>query len=117
MKPLLVIMGVTGAGLWFEWLTLKFLPLWWIQIFTTIHYFEAWLATLAIIVWHFYAVIFNPEVYPLNTSMVSGWISEHHMAIEHGRELARIQAAENLEETSKLPPTRDGSTRVVSSRK
>ena len=59
----------------------------------------------------------NPEVYPLNTSMVSGWISEHHMAIEHGRELARIQAAENLEETSKLPPTRDGSTRVVSSRK
>ena len=96
-----VVMGVTGALLWFENLTLRFLPLWALDIMTAIHLYEAWLATLAIVVWHFYSVIFNPEVYPLNTSMINGLISEREMALEHGRELARLQtqaAGESLAE-------------------
>lgn len=89
-----IVMGVTGALLWFENFALRFLPLWAMDIMTTIHLYEAWLATLAIFVWHFYAVIFNPEIYPLNTSMVSGLISEREMALEHGRELARLKKKE-----------------------
>jgi len=50
---------------------------------TTIHYYEAVLACLAIIVWHFYHVIFDPEVYPLNTACLDGRISEEFQAHEH----------------------------------
>jgi formate dehydrogenase gamma subunit len=94
-----IVMGLTGAGLWFEGVTLTFLPLRAIEIFTTIHLYEAWLATLAIVVWHFYAVIFNPEVYPLNTSMITGFISEHHMRVEHGGELLRLEGLEKANTT------------------
>jgi len=41
------------------------------------------LACLAIIVWHFYHVIFDPEVYPLNTACLDGRISEEFQAHEH----------------------------------
>jgi hypothetical protein len=30
------------------------------------------LATLAIVVWHFYGVIFDPDVYPLETTFITG---------------------------------------------
>ena len=41
------------------------------------------LACLAIIVWHFYHVIFDPEIYPLNTACLAGRISEEFQAHEH----------------------------------
>ena len=37
------------------------------------HFYEAVLATLAIVVWHFYSVIFDPDVYPLNTASLTGF--------------------------------------------
>ncbi len=87
-----LVMAITGFLLWFENTALQIFPLWMMDVFTVIHLYEAWLATLAIIVWHFYYVIFNPEVYPLNQSMVDGMMSEHEMEREHGRELARLKA-------------------------
>ena len=50
----------------------SFLPRWWIDIALAIHFYEAVLATLAIIVWHFYQVIFDPDVYPLNFALIDG---------------------------------------------
>ncbi len=87
-----VVMAVTGFLLWFENLALRVFPLWMMEVFTVIHLYEAWLATLAILVWHFYAVVFNPEIYPLNQSMIDGKMSEHEMEREHGRELAQLRA-------------------------
>ncbi len=89
-----VVMAVTGFLLWFEGFALRFLPLWMMEVLTVVHLYEAWLATLAIVIWHFYGVIFNPEVYPLNQSMVDGMMSEEEMRREHGRALARLQQAE-----------------------
>ena len=40
---------------------------------TTIHFYEAILATLAVIVWHFYMVIFDPEVYPVDPAWLTGY--------------------------------------------
>jgi formate dehydrogenase gamma subunit len=99
-----VVMAVTGFLLWFENLALKIFPLWMMEVFTVIHLYEAWLATLAIFVWHFYYVIFNPEVYPLNQSMIDGKMSEREMEREHGRELARLRekAAEESEEMAQV---------------
>ncbi len=37
-----------------------------------IHFYEAVLATLAIVVWHFYFVLFDPVVYPMDTAWLTG---------------------------------------------
>ena len=36
------------------------------------HFYEAVLATLAIVVWHFYFVIFDPLVYPMDSAWITG---------------------------------------------
>ncbi len=81
-----VIMGATGLAIWFKIDVTRYLPLWVVAVATTIHYYEAVLACLAILVWHFYHVIFDPEVYPLNTACLDGRISEEFQAHEHPRE-------------------------------
>jgi formate dehydrogenase gamma subunit len=100
-----VIMAGTGFALWFETDALKLLPLWLLDVATLVHYYEAWLATLAILVWHFYFVIFNPDVYPMNWTWLTGKISEEMLRHEHPREYERIQAEEALApEGPKAPP-------------
>ena len=78
-----IIMGATGLAIWFKIDVTQYLPRWVVTVATTIHYYEAVLACLAIIVWHFYHVIFDPEVYPLNTACLDGRISEEFQAHEH----------------------------------
>jgi adenylate kinase len=79
-----IIMGVTGLMIWFKLGTTLWLPRWSIDVATTIHYYEAILACLAIVVWHFYHVIFDPDVYPLNRACVDGRVSAEWYAEEHG---------------------------------
>ena len=78
-----LIMGATGLTIWLKINVTEFLPRWVVTVATTIHYYEAVLACLAILVWHFYHVIFDPEVYPLNTACLDGRISEEFQAHEH----------------------------------
>jgi len=78
-----LIMGATGLAIWFKIDVTQHLPRWVVAVATTIHYYEAVLACLAIIVWHFYHVMFDPDVYPLNTACVDGRISEAFQAHEH----------------------------------
>ncbi len=78
-----IIMGVTGLVIWFKMDVTKFLPRWAVDVAVTIHYYEAILACLAIVVWHFYHVIFDPDVYPLNWACWSGKVSKHWQEEEH----------------------------------
>ena len=39
---------------------------------TAIHFYEAILATGSILVWHFYMVIFDPDVYPMDMAWLTG---------------------------------------------
>lgn len=77
------IMGLTGLMIWFKIGIFGFLPRWWIDIALAIHFYEAVLATLAIIVWHFYQVIFDPDVYPINWALVDGRMTEELYKEEH----------------------------------
>lgn len=86
-----IIMGISGLMLWFNELTLKFFPKWILDLMTVIHFYEAWLATLAIVVWHFYYVIFNPDTYPLNKSMIDGRLTEKEMRHEYFREWEELE--------------------------
>lgn len=92
-----VVMAVTGVILWFDNTFMGLLTKLGWDIARTIHYYEAWLATLAIIVWHFYFVIFNPDSYPLNLAFWKGTLTEEEMAEEHPRELGEIKAREVAE--------------------
>jgi formate dehydrogenase gamma subunit len=78
-----IIMGATGLVIWLKIDVTQHVPRWVVAVATTIHYYEAVLACLAIIVWHFYHVIFDPEIYPLNTACLDGRISEEFQAHEH----------------------------------
>jgi cytochrome b subunit of formate dehydrogenase len=92
-----LVMTVTGFILWFEVEWLKFFPKWTFDVARTIHFYEAVLATLTIIVWHFYSVIFNPDIYPMSWAWVTGDLTEHEMKEEHGLELEKIKARERGE--------------------
>jgi hypothetical protein len=59
-------MAATGFLLWFNTLALRYFPKWVLDAATALHYYEAILATLAILIWHMYAVVFDPDVYPLD---------------------------------------------------
>jgi hypothetical protein len=76
-------MAVTGLMIWFKLETTHWVPRWFIDVATTMHYYEAILATLAILVWHFYFVIFDPDVYPINLAFFDGKMDSHHYQEEH----------------------------------
>jgi cytochrome b subunit of formate dehydrogenase len=92
-----IVMGVTGLMLWFEvqvssWLQL---PRWWVDVALLIHFYEAILATLAIIIWHLYAVIFDPDVYPVNFAVLDGRMREGHFRHEHEEEWEKMKREED----------------------
>jgi cytochrome b subunit of formate dehydrogenase len=89
------VMSITGIILWFDNTFLGLLTKLGWDVARTVHYYEAWLATLAIIVWHFYFVIFNPTSYPLNLAFWKGTLTEEEMEDEHPAELQRIREREH----------------------
>ena len=78
-----VIMGITGLFLWFENLAVRFFPKGLLDVLLVIHYYEAWLAFLAILIWHMYATVFSPRVYPMNPSWLTGYMPRHMFEEEH----------------------------------
>ena len=91
------IMGLTGLMIWFKISVFGFLARWWIDIALSVHFYEAVLATLAIIVWHFYQVIFDPDVYPVNFAFIDGRVSEELYREEHELDYDRLKEAERRE--------------------
>jgi formate dehydrogenase gamma subunit len=85
------VMIASGLVLWFENAALRFLSKWALDLATLVHYYEAWLATLAILVWHFYVVIFNPDVYPMNLAWLTGKVPEAQLRHEHPKEYERLR--------------------------
>ena len=108
-----IIMGLTGLMIWFKIGIFGFLPRWWIDIALAIHFYEAVLATLAIIVWHFYHVMFDPDVYPINWALVDGRMTEalykeeHELDYEESKQ--REQRETEIESDSGAEPSPSGS--------
>ncbi|MBI5208427.1 MAG: hypothetical protein HY927_00475 [Elusimicrobia bacterium] len=66
------VMVVTGCVVWFRNLSLGFFPKWIIDLCLLIHFMEAILACLAILVWHSYWTVFDLDVYPMNWAWITG---------------------------------------------
>ncbi len=91
-----IVMSLTGIIMWFDNTFIGlFTKLGW-DVARTIHYYEAWLAFLSILVWHFYFVMFNPDIYPMNVAWFKGTVSEEEMAEEHPLEYERLKKEENI---------------------
>jgi len=67
-------------GVWFKGFVGR--HLWWLDIAITIQWYEA-VATLATIVWHIYAVIFDPDPYPMIWVWFDGRMSIERYEHEH----------------------------------
>jgi hypothetical protein len=65
-------MVATGCVAWFRDISLRLLPKWCIDLCLLIHFMEAILACLAILVWHFYWTLFDIDVYPMNWAWLTG---------------------------------------------
>ena len=87
-----VIMIGSGLCLWFEGIVLKYFPKYILDVAHEMHSDEAMLATLAIVIWHFYNVHFNPDRFPGTLMWWHGQISEHEIKEEHPLEYEEILA-------------------------
>lgn len=70
-----LVMASTGCVVWFREISLQHLPKWIIDLCLLVHFMEAILACLAILVWHFYWAIFDPAVYPMNWAWLTGKVA------------------------------------------
>jgi cytochrome b subunit of formate dehydrogenase len=93
------VMAFTGLVLWFPEFFMNYLPTWMFETSEVIHYFEAWLATLAIFIWHWFFVIYHPERYPMNLTWLDGKISEEELRHHHRQEYEAIQKQTGQSET------------------
>ncbi|MGB8259519.1 MAG: cytochrome b/b6 domain-containing protein [Terracidiphilus sp.] len=97
------LMGLTGVMLWAKVWVGNLLARWAVDVATAIHYYEAILATLAILVWHFYQVFFDPDVYPMNWAWWDGKMPVEHYRHEHALD------TESLPESGGAPAPSSGS--------
>jgi len=67
-----VVMVLTGGLMTYNEWTLAHFPKWFFDVCIAIHYYEAILACAAIVIWHFYFVMFDPEEYPVKWTFLSG---------------------------------------------
>jgi formate dehydrogenase gamma subunit len=80
-----VLMAVTGVVLWYPETAVKLFPAWIVTASQTVHYYEAWLATLAIFFWHIFFVVFHPDVYPMSWTWLTGKMTTRSVEKHHPR--------------------------------
>ncbi|MBI5360402.1 MAG: cytochrome b/b6 domain-containing protein [Planctomycetes bacterium] len=97
-----VVMVVTGCFLWFENTAMLYFPKWIVDVAELVHLCEAILATLAIIVWHLYHVIINPDVYPISWVWLSGRMDVEELKHKHGMEYDKLSSSGEIKERSDL---------------
>ena len=99
------LMAVTGVMMWAKVWVGDLLARWWVDVATAIHFYEAILATLAIVVWHFYQVFFDPDVYPMNWAWWDGKMPVEHYRHEHELDTEALAEAEaNADKPEAGPP-------------
>lgn len=77
------VMTFTGFLLWFGGFTERIFHVGALGVMLIVHFYEAVLATLAVLIWHFYSTIFNPPVYPNNPSWYTGKMPREMYRHEH----------------------------------
>ncbi len=84
------VMGLTGFILWFPTIIGDWAPIWLIKVSEIIHFYEAILASLAILVWHWFFVIFHPREYPMSFTWIDGQISLEEYRRHHENQFRKL---------------------------
>jgi formate dehydrogenase gamma subunit len=95
------VMALTGFVLWFNNFAMRHFQKWVSDAASSLHFYEAILATAAIAVWHMYTVIFDPDVYPMDQSWLTGKMAAEHLRELRPRyfaELAQLEPADPAKE-------------------
>ena len=86
----MVVMIGTGSILWFENISLKFLPKYVIDTLKEVHSDEALLAGLVLFIWHFYNTHLNIKKFPMSKVWWNGKLTKEEMLDEHPLEYEEI---------------------------
>ncbi len=86
-----MIMIPTGLIIWFKEYFMQTWPKWVIDMAVLIHFFEAVLATLAILIWHLFHVFVLSEEHPVNRMWWHGKMSYEEWMKKHPDEFKREQ--------------------------
>jgi formate dehydrogenase subunit gamma len=84
-----VVMVGSGLMLWFQDVTLRYLPKFLLDVAKEMHRDEALLATLAIVIWHMYNAHLNPHKFPGTLVIWNGLMTKEEMLDEHPVEYER----------------------------
>jgi len=90
----MVVMITSGYILWFKDWTINAFGKYVFDIGREAHSDEALLATLAIVIWHFYNVHFNPHKFPGSLTWLNGKITMEEFKEEHPLEYEEWEAAQ-----------------------
>lgn len=102
-----MVMVVTGFCMWYASAFMTYFPKVALDIVALVHFFEAVLAVLTILVWHMYFIVMDPDVYPMNWSWLTGHIPLEAFKKHHAREFERETRQETApEELPKTEPDR-----------
>lgn len=63
-----IVMTATGIMLWIP----EYLPRLAVNVGEAIHFYEAFLAAGAVLIWHMFFALVDPDIYPLNPSIFTG---------------------------------------------
>ncbi|MCC6747942.1 MAG: cytochrome b/b6 domain-containing protein [Deltaproteobacteria bacterium] len=85
-----LVMIFSGLALMYPTLVASWLPGQLIPAARVAHSNEALLALLVLVVWHVYGAHLSPDVFPLDRSIFTGYVSKEHLRKHHGREYERI---------------------------
>jgi formate dehydrogenase subunit gamma len=86
-----VIMILSGLILFFPTTAARLMPGQFIPAAKVAHSNEGLLAFLVITIWHIFNAHLHPDVFPFDTSIFTGKITEERMEHEHPLELARLE--------------------------
>ncbi|UCD63904.1 MAG: hypothetical protein JSW34_00320 [Candidatus Zixiibacteriota bacterium] len=93
------VMAFTGFILWYPTFFTSFLPPWVVKISETIHFYEAWLATLAIAIFHFFFVMFHPEQYPMSFTWLTGKMTVSEVQLHHPAWYEELKQQKQVEQS------------------
>lgn len=98
----ILLMMVTGLFLWFPAIVTTFLPGEIIPAAKVLHTNQALVVFLIISIWHVYNAVFSPEVFPLDTSIFTGYISRERTLQEHPEEYVENEGESDPERTASV---------------
>lgn len=85
-----LVMVFSGLVLMYPMILATWLPAALIPAMQVAHSSEAMLAFLVLVVWHVYGAVLSPEVFPIDRSIITGYMPAEELEHHHAREYKRL---------------------------